>query len=824
MKMKRVVSAILAVALILGLVGCGGESWKLSGDSLTLWAEASTVKIKQQDQGEAAKNADDKDKLQIHMAKNESEGVQLMMYAKQDVAAYEVVVSDLKSEKAVIPADDIDVYMLKYQTVEYLQATANDAFPIGTRVPDPMLPMKTAVEYKENKVEEGNNQAIYFDVATTVDTKPGVYEGAVTLKTEDETYKVPMEVTVYDVELPDTPGLKTAFSYFDRDHFASAELDASDEITATYMETLMEYNMGSALPFEGEGGVEKYIELLRKYYNQPGFTSYRVFYDPSGSIYEGVECSYNAPLLKEYVKAIGQASVEDKINYFEKAYCYFYTVADEPVTEEQFLTAQAALNVYKEVLSDCDAELRYQYSGTQQYEYYTKTISKSLIDLPNILPGHIITEEMAKYDIEELTMVPLISNFQTEANRKRATEGREDKQLWTYTCNYPVYPYPSNHTDDWCLGFRLTSWMCCDYDWDGFLQWRSVGYIYGTVGTGNVPDPWETMNSDAGRPGDGVFFYPGAKYGLDAPCPSLRAMAYRDGTEDYSILKVVEQIYEEEGLDGAYALSDIYAQVYSGVIPITDSYVFEDVRLQLFDLIADLRSNTAILYQNIEVSFDSAEIVFKCANDKAQAEVDGKKMQADKDGFIRVDIDLTKQSSCEIKVTSGKEENTYVKHLIDGKVGAVCGFEDSKKATDYVLISNKGSDATINTNASYVKDGTSSLHMTLNKEQAGVIPYFGIDKDSALIGGSWEDIVSMKFYVYNASDSDVNMEATYFTTSEISVNTYLLKAGEWTMIEVQMPTNLDDLNSIQEFDFNFEMGSAVELYMDNFVSIVKEAK
>lgn len=824
MKMKRVVSAFLAVALMLGLAGCSGTSWKLTGKSLTLWAEASTVKIKQQDQGEAAKGAGDKDKLQIHMAKNESEGVQLMMYAKQDVAAYDVVVSDLKSEETVIPADDIDVYMLKYQTVEYLQATANDAFPIGTRVPDPMLPMKTAVEYKENTVEKGNNQAIYFDVSTTVDTKPGVYEGAVTLKTENETYKVPMEVTVYDVELPDTPELKTAFSYFDRDHFASAELDASDEITTTYMETLMEYNMGSALPFEGDGGVEKYIELLRKYYNQPGFTSYRVFYDPSGSIYEGVECSYNAPLLKEYVKAIGQASVEDKINYFEKAYCYFYTVADEPVTEEQFLTAQAALNVYKTVLADSDAELRYQYSGTEQYKYYIETISKSLIELPNILPGHIITEEMEKYDIEELTMVPLISNFQTEANRKRATAGREDKELWTYTCNFPVYPYPSNHTDDWCLGFRLTSWMCCDYEWDGFLQWRSVGYIYGTVGSGNVADPWETMNSDAGRPGDGVFFYPGAKYGLDSPCPSLRAMAYRDGTEDYSILKVVEQIYEDAGLDARYALSDIYSQVYSGVIPITDSYVFEDVRLQLFDLIADLRSNTGILYKSVTINFDSAEIIFKCVDEQATVKVDGKEMNADEAGFIRVDIDMAKQSDCEIQVTNGKEENTYVKRLIDGKVGAMCGFEDSKETADYVLISNKGSDALINADTAYVKDGASSLGLTLNKEKADVIPYFGIDKDSTLIGGSWRDIVSMKFYVYNASKEDINMEAAYFTTSEISVDTFLLTAGEWTMVEVAMPTNLDDLDSIQEFDFNFETGTKVDLYIDNFVSIVKGAE
>lgn len=824
MKMKRIVSSFLAISMMFGFVGCNGLSWKLKGKSLTLWAEASTVKIKQQDDGKASKSAGEKNKLQIHMAKNESEGVQLMMYAKQDVEAYDVKVSDLKSKEDVISSDNIDIYMLKYQTVEYLQSTPNDAFPIGSRVPDPMLPIETAVEYKENTVKKGNNQAVYFDVETTKDTKAGVYTGTVILETEKEKYKVPIEVTVHDVEIADTPELKTAFPYFDRDHFASAELDASDEKTATYVETLMKYNMGSTLPFEGAGGVEEYISLLRKYYNEPGFTAYRVYYDPSGSIYDGETCSYNAPLLKEYIRAIAQASVEDQVNYFEKAYCYFYTVADEPVTEEQFLTAQASLNMYKKVLSDCDEELRYQYSGTSQYEFYTEKISESLIGLPNVLPGHIITEEMEKYDLEEYTMAPLISNFQTEADRKRATEGRGDKELWTYTCNYPVYPYPSNHTDDWCLGYRLTSWMCCDYDWAGFLQWRSVGYIYGTVGSGNVPDPWETMNSDAGRPGDGVLFYPGAKYGLDAPCPSLRAMAYRDGTEDYSLLKVVEQIYEDKQLDAKHALSDLYSQVYSGVIPITDSYVFEDVRLQLFDLIASLDSKTGILYQNVTVDFDSAEIIFKCVDEQAKIQVDGKEMKPEKNGTVQVKIDLTKQSACEIKVTNGKEERTYVKHLLDGKVGAMCGFEDTTDESDYVVISNKGSEAVLNTDTNQVKDGKTSLHLTLNKDKEDVIPYFGIEKNSSLIGGSWTDVISMKFYIYNASQEDINMQAAYFTTSEVPVDTYYLKAGEWTMVEVPMPTNLDNLDSIQEFDFNFETGSTVDIYMDNFVTIMKGEK
>lgn len=826
MKLNRVVSFILAAIVVLGCIGCSGRSGKTDGKSLTLWAEPSTVKIMQNDKGEAKKSAKEKNVLQVSMAKNETEGVQLMMYAKKNIADYTVTISDLGSGKNVISAEQIEVYMLKYQLIEsVLQTTPNEAYPIGSYVPDPMLPMDTAIEYNENVVEKGNNQAIYFDITTTKDTKPGTYEGVVTVKVEKETYKVPMEVKVYDVELPDTPGLKTSFTYYTRDTFSSAELDSSDEMTATYVETLMKYNMGSQLPFEGEGGIEKYLELLQKYYDYPGFTAYRLYYDPSGAFYKGKECTYNAPLLKEYIRAIAELSVEQQKNYLEKAYCWFYTVADEPVSESDFNMAKDALDIYRDILSDCDAELRYQYMGTENYEYYVTEISDDLIGLPNLLAGSLFVDELDIYDLQELTMVPQIDNLHTEANRKLAVKNREDKQLWTYTCNFPVYPYPTSHVDDYNLGYRLTSWMCCDYDWDGFLQWRSVETRINDPRGGELAaDPWGVANTNSGRPGEGIYFYPGAKYGLKEPCPSIRAVIYRDGTEDYEVLKAVGAIYEEYGLDASYALDDIYSQVYTGVIPITDSYVFEDVRTQLFALINDLKSDVGLLYEKVEVGFSSADIYLRTTNAEAELTVDGKSVKADENGTYHVTVDLTKQAECKIKVVCGKEEKEYTRRLADGVLGSICGFEKEEKLQDYVLVSGKGSEAVYNQASEYVMDGMNSLHATLNEQAEDIIPYFAIEKSSKLIGGSWKDISSMKFYVYNASEEEVSMEATYYTTAETLIDTYQLPVGEWTLIEIQMPSGLDDMDSIQEFDFNFKKGSKVELYMDNFATITKGEK
>ena len=156
MKRNRVVSFILAAVVVFASTGCIGNSGKTDGKLLTLWAEPSTVKILQDDKGEAKKSAKEKNILQVSMAKNETEGVQLMMYAKKNIADYTITVSELESGDNVISAEQIEVYMLKYQLIEsVLQTTPNEAYPIGSYVPDPMLPMDTAIEYNENVVEKG---------------------------------------------------------------------------------------------------------------------------------------------------------------------------------------------------------------------------------------------------------------------------------------------------------------------------------------------------------------------------------------------------------------------------------------------------------------------------------------------------------------------------------------------------------------------------------------------------------------------------------------------------------------------------------------------
>ena len=821
MNKKQFTVGLLSVFLALFLIGCSSlTSGKTSSSELTLWYEASTAKLFQDDDGKAAKTAKDKQTLKINMARNESEGVQMLMYAKKDIDSYNVTVSDLKSEAGTIPAKSVDIYQIKYQTVEGNHSPGNPDFLSG-EIPDPLLPIETAVEYGENSVKAGKNQAIYLDVTTDASTPAGLYKAVVTLETEKDTYKMPMEVTVYDVTLPDTAKLKTAFSYFDRDSFTTAELDGSDKQTTAYFETLLDYNMSSFLPYEGVGGADAYVELIRKYYDYPGFNSYRLFYQIASTPYGEHNATYNAALLKEYIKAIVEASIEDGVNYLDKAYAYFYTVADEPRIPEHFETAKKALIIYKEMLSDADAELKAMYAGTKDYAYYKENISETVLSIPNVLPGWFDMEQVAEYEIGDYTFVPLITELGTEADRHYYTNGREDMELWAYTCTQPVYPYPSGHTDDYSVGFRLTSWMCFDYDLDGYLYWGSVNYLT-TEGGEVIWDPWVSMDTGFGRPGEARFFYPGEKYGLDYPCPSLRVMAYRDGVDDYSLLQAVEDIYNQYGANADVALQDIFNQVYTGVIPTTDSYVFESAREQVFLLLDELKSDVGVIYVESDVNFDQATLTLRPVEEDATVEVKGKKVAANEEGNYVFDFDLTKETTFTFKVVCGKEKKEYTHALIAGKLGIANGFEEENKVELLVFSSTPGYEVAMNENADFVKDGEKSLHITLNQDKEDTLPYFAILKESDLIGGNWKGIKSFKFHAYNAGVEEAAMDVTYYTSGESLVTNVTLAPGEWTLVEIPMPQDIDDVEAISEFDFNFTQGSGVDIYLDNFATIVEE--
>lgn len=819
MKAKTILAWLLIVSLCVGLCGCADIRAGQTGD-LVLWSEPSGIKYLQNDGGEAAKTAGDKSVLQVQMAKNETEAVQLMMYANKAVSCYNVEVSDLICGDAVIPAESVEIWDQLYQESVNTSRPGNPNYANGY-VPDPLLPMETAVAYGETAIEAGHNQAVLLDITATAGTAAGVYTGTVTVTADENVYKIPLEVTVHDIDLTGVEELRTAFSWFDRDHLASSELNSSDEIMKQYVDLMLKYNMSCKVPFEGNGGIERYIELIREYYFKDGFTAYALYYEPTGSGYDGTNTNVNLPLMKEYIRALAHASVEDRVNYLDKAYSYFYTDVDEPASEQQFLDAKKTIDLYFQMLFDCDTELRGEYAGTQDYDYYINTVSPVLTNIPDVIPGAYDVEDVKAYGLDNLTVCPVLHTFATPGYAEAIREGRENVDVWMYTCWSPTYPYPNAHTDDLPLSTRVLGWMCYELDTPTYLMWATSCYIWQIWGE-PMEDAWTNMHTGEPSAGDGKLTYPGAKYGIDGPCPSLRMVAYRDMSEDYQLLNVVRDLYQKQGLDAMNVLEPLFRQIYSpGLIPNRDVYAFEQVRTQLFEMILNLCAGNEVYRVATDIGVATATIAFKTAPD-VRILVDGQVQTPDEQGVYTYHFDLTQQKEFTYQIQNGDSIRTVTHTLIDGQLGQVQSFEDpAEDCGNWISCFGKNSGQYSNEMA---QEGTGSMKIEMNPNAEDALPFFALTKDSALIGGSWQGIQTVKMYLYNPASETVNLSVTYYTNQDVNMNSFELLPGQWTLVELTMPVGeLEDIDAIEEIDFNFERGTAVTVYVDSLVT-VKEAQ
>lgn len=816
---KRLLALFLALVLLVSAAGCGdpsdagGSGEKIEGEDAVVWGESATAKIVLDDDGKAAEQAAEKNAISVSMARNEEEGAQLMLYAKQDIPYYTVSVSDLVCGSETISAGDVAVYMLKYQTID---DSTGKTYPdyYGHQLPDPMLPFEKAVEYGENLVKQGNNQAVYLDVSTTKDTPAGRYKGTVTVKTDLQTYQVPMAVTVYDVTLPDTSELKTYAPYFGREAFESAELDGSDEMAILYTERLMDYNMSSIVPGTDEVmDLPTYLERLKAYYNYPGFNAYRIEFDTAPGWYDGEEVQFNVGLLREYVVAIAQMSVTDRVNYLSKAFYYPYDHVDEPQTEAQFETARASLNVYLKMLSDADDILRAQYAGTEDYAYYDGVVSDTLLNMPYMLTCNISGNTLASHGLREATICIVNDFFHNTSDLAQLKEGREDMELWTYVCCTPYYPHANYAFDSPAVGTRTLGWMCNSYGISLLMAWKSVNYNYGPSGD-VTPNRWETSSPGPGgiTPGDGNMFYPGATYGLEGPCPGLRAMAWRDGVQDYDLIEAFKEIYYANGLSPETALQLLYNRIFTGTIPTTDADVFNGVRNELFQMIADLKQPTAVLYKTQDVFMNKGTVEFVCLDENAAVSYGGNALTPNEEGVYTIRLDLSKEKSCSFSVSNQGLSKDYTCTLVTGSLRSE-SFETAATA-DQHLICMSGD--TLKISSDYALDGEKSVHAVLNQGKSDVTPYVAVLKDSAIVGGSFATVKHISFYVYNPGAEELNATVSFYDNQVYTVGNVKLLPGQWTKVDAPVPGNVSNLDMLAELDLVFESGKAVEVYIDGF--------
>ena len=388
-----------------------------------------------------------------------------------------------------------------------------------------------------------------------------------------------------------------------------------------------------------------------------------------------------------------------------------------------------------------------------------------------------------------------------------------------YTCVSPVYPYPTNHIDDFTFGNRVLSWIVKKYDIEAYLNWAANDYLETNYGN-PVNDPY-TEATRGYTPGDGFFFYPGAKYGITGPVGSLRAVAYRDGVEDFEYLAQIEKLYEERGMSAEVFLNSIYDKIFWEVTPITDPEVFFDARREVGELLASISSDFGILYSEIEIAKGEATIEFNTVSNEAEVFFKGQKLSK-QDGLYSVSVDISKETSISLEVKVNGQSKTFVKRL-SGLYSVETGFEDGDISAFRV---NGGSSVTVNTNSAFVAEGGKSVKIDLvgkvyeyDYQTNEYMPFFVLPS-TMINGGKLAEIDVMTLAVYNDTDDDIVFTLYTFNGSQRRrASYYVAKANQWSYWNVKVST-FANIDKVKELYFmmpniveNGEAGSAT-VYVD----------
>ncbi len=759
---------LMCSTVITPFLSCGKKSGKVD-----IWSTYNTLKV-MQNYGEYPHF---EAKIDISLAKGETEGAQIVITPKKDVKSYSMEIQELTDGKGnSIKKEQIEVYKLAYiHVTSKTEGNYNEKYPVGD-FPDMMLPLDKAIEYKENSIEKGKNQSIVVEVTTTSQTVAGVYTGTFKLNVDGKITDIPVTVEVWDMDISKAYG-QTLYN-IELYSLKFGELEMSSDIYITYYETMLnEYRLSAYYLPGWEKSPEEMLYYLEKYWDHPYFTAYSI---PTFTNY--VSQHFNEYVFYDYVETIARACTPEKL-YFDKATIY-QSMVDEPHTEiareSVRYNIEASLRVRQQVYDDLVSEGWFnQFDSDYQDKFY-----KSLMDVTDI----VTTEYSEKYYPDtKIGYCPSIKYYDNELDRKDYAEHAKKygTDVWTYHCIQPQYPYPTIHIDDYLIGSRLMSWMQQAYDIVGCLYYSVALYHLTPAGASINPykDPvrWgELINS---YNGDGFIFYPGIYYGYDKPLGSIRGASLRDGQEDYALIGVLDDLYKElcieygiDTVNSKSALQSVYNSLFTDVFYTFDDQKLIDARKEVSN-IYNIAKNTGFVLSNVatENEYGKTEFYLK---DGATVKVNGKEVSGttSKNGkYYQVLTELTeKQNYQQIEITYNEKVYTLKVYVGEQLFKAT----DFATSIDSVTLSELATKVATDNGLEVVVKSSGETPTEMRRFK----PYFAIN--SNCFNGGIENVNTIKFNLTNNNSEDVLLYIALGEGKAIGENFYTIKVNKGETVTI----------------------------------------
>ena len=469
-----------------------------------------------------------------------SKGVAYLNAARNEYAPFQIVVragsGGLKNVNAVasplvaqagrtIPADRITLYRENY--IEVRKPSPRSRGATGW-YPDALIPFldpstgKPPIHARFGAapfdVAADSNQPLWIDVFTPRDAAPGNYTGAITISADGiAPHKVPIELTVWDFALPETPSMRTHFGADsppllsrapqtsgygdDADHRAAQTAYANLMAAHRLCSPIPHYLMPTVKP-DGSIDPQPTHEALQDWIDRFHITGFPVRFlgkDGQGPLGDPSEDrDRNTRYLRSMYSYL-------KANRWDKmAYVY---VLDEPSSREAYDDVRSRSRFVRQVVPG----LKVLCTMGPQVQ---KSPWGSLVGSVDI-------------------WVPLWPTFEETAVRRRLSAGDE---IWSYTalCQGGDMT-PCWELDFPLLNYRIPMWINWRLGATGLLYWSTTNWKH-------TQDVWtDPLTYHDQYNMEGSLMYPGIDAGVRGFISSMRLNEVREGLEDYEYLRILSQ-------------------------------------------------------------------------------------------------------------------------------------------------------------------------------------------------------------------------------------------------------------------------------------------
>ena len=464
-----------------------------------LWPSDALTKVLRSDNPEVGA----KRVIHVAAARGEITSAQAVFRSRRNHSSVSASVTDLRrvAGDTAIPASAVRLQWVRYIDVDRNTAgIPEDELEIEApaSIPDPFW------EESQVAVKADQVQPLWIEIHVPRAARAGDYQGTLTVTSAHESLEIPLELHVWDFEVP----LDRHLSVINWWRFPGPGFEDIQPYGEEYLDLL-----------------ERFCSFLVEHRQTDIQTSMGLIQE-TGDNQQGY--SYDTSRLEHYAEVAFQAGIQQI--HLHSVGTRTANITDPDSRIEPVESNLRRLTAWEKTVCQRNWQGRFLVSISDEPFIHHEESYAAMVDRVHTVAPHIrcIEAVEAEYLGALDVYVPKLSHLNLWHPRFEQVQ-RKGTELWFYTCCHPVGRYPNRFLDQSLLKVRVLHWINYLYDLDGYLHWGLNHFAAG--------DPYTQEALSKGLPlGDRAIAYPGTNGLLG----SLRFSAMRDGLQDYEYLWVLE--------------------------------------------------------------------------------------------------------------------------------------------------------------------------------------------------------------------------------------------------------------------------------------------